>query len=287
MALASAVATGDLRLIRGALSMGCDLNAVNNDGDSALMLAANGNNVGVSDDAVSDDAAVGGWGRHAALANSYRVTPLLLASEHGFSNLIKILVNTTSNDGTNVLATAAQAGHVETVKMLIDSGVYVDLDSGEGRTPLMFAAGKGQAEVVKLLLDKGADPNKGPRYGKTALNAAAEGGHVEVVQVLLTHGTSVKGCDHCPEMTPLAGAAQHGHVEIIKLLLQNHAETNAHDDDGDSALHETVYHGHLEAARALVEAEPGANVNKRNRCGWTPLMAAAHRDLLAFVELFV
>src|SRR5215471_11772276 len=45
----------------------------------------------------------------------------------------------------------------ETVKMLLDLGIDVNLHNSEGRTALMGAAHKGRNEVIQLLVDHGAD----------------------------------------------------------------------------------------------------------------------------------
>ncbi|KAF1778865.1 Ankyrin repeat-containing domain [Phytophthora cactorum] len=261
------------------LVTGVDVDLRRSDGTTALHLAIASQHARAAKLLLDFDA-------DAAVATNVGVTPLLLAAENGLSKLIKLLVkvapqsvHTASNDGSNVLAIAAQVGQVEAVKMFLEAGVQVDLSNGAGRTPLMFAAGKDQVEAMKLLLAKGAAPNKTANDRNTALTIAAEGGHVEAVPRVNRSA--------CPEVTALAAAAQNGHVEVIKLLLQNHAEIDAHDDDWDSALHEAVYSGQLEAARALVEANPSANVNKRNQSGWTPMMAAAHRNFVDIVELLV
>lgn len=47
--------------------------------------------------------------------------------------------------------------------MLIELGASIDLQTGAGKenmTPLGFAAQKGHYDVVKLLVEKGASPDK-------------------------------------------------------------------------------------------------------------------------------
>ena len=52
---------------------------------------------------------------------------------------------------------AAQEGHCEAIKALLEAGSAVNLASSNGRTALNFAAGTGHEAVVKLLLKAGAD----------------------------------------------------------------------------------------------------------------------------------
>jgi ankyrin repeat protein len=122
-------------------------------------------------------------------------------------------------DGITPLMAAAQAGHTETVRTLLDAGADVNARRGggaKGRTALIDAAGAGHAEIVRLLLGKGADPN-----------ARGDG-----------------------DATALIEAARGGHAAVAELLLERRADPNARTADGRMALHE--------AARAGTAASPSA-----------------------------
>ena len=66
---------------------------------------------------------------------------------------------------------AARAGHVETVKTLLDLGASVNEAKPEGTTSLLLAIINNHWELASKLLDWGADPNLGPGY--TALHQVA------------------------------------------------------------------------------------------------------------------
>ena len=66
---------------------------------------------------------------------------------------------------------AARAGHVDTVKTLLDLGADVNEAKPEGTTSLILAIINNHWELASKLLDWGADPNKGPGY--TALHQVA------------------------------------------------------------------------------------------------------------------
>ena len=66
---------------------------------------------------------------------------------------------------------AARAGHIDTVKTLLDGGAVIDESKPEGTTSLILAIINNHWELAARLLEWGADPNKGPGY--TALHQLA------------------------------------------------------------------------------------------------------------------
>ena len=57
------------------------------------------------------------------------------------------------NDGTTALMLAAQDGHVEIVRLLLESGADKHLAMNDGRTALIVAPQRGHLEIVELLLE--------------------------------------------------------------------------------------------------------------------------------------
>jgi len=85
------------------------------------------------------------------------------------------------------IRTAAKEGNLMEVKNLLESGVAPNPPDKDGWIALMEAAQAGHAEVCKLLLDYGADPKatiKLGEWGMSALHYAARNGHLEVAKVL-------------------------------------------------------------------------------------------------------
>ena len=57
---------------------------------------------------------------------------------------------------------AAEKGHLEVVRFLVESGANKDQAStDDGSTPLFIAAGKGHLEVVRFLVEFGAKEDQG------------------------------------------------------------------------------------------------------------------------------
>jgi hypothetical protein len=95
--------------------------------------------------------------------------------------------------GDTILMEAAEAGKIDSVRLLVRKGANVD---GRGRyegssrekscraTALMIAAAHGDREMVDLLLDAGADPALTDSSGCTAEEAARRMGHDDVADHL-------------------------------------------------------------------------------------------------------
>jgi hypothetical protein len=137
--------------VRTALEQGIDVNAVDEGGRTALMLAA--------------------FNGHSAVAR------MLL--EHGAQ------VNLQDAGGRTALMYASTGPYAKTVELLLEHEAEVNLqDSGEHWTALMFAAGEGHADVVELLLSHGANPKYKDIDGETAADFARSRGHDDVVKLL-------------------------------------------------------------------------------------------------------
>ena len=72
--------------------------------------------------------------------------------------------------------------------------------------------------------------------------------------------------------TPLHRALEQGHLETARALLEAGADINITDDGGWTRLHLAARWGETELVRRLLDA--GANVNARNDLGETPLYCA-------------
>ena len=60
-------------------------------------------------------------------------------------------------NGATPLFMAAQEGHMEAVRFLIESGANKDQGMTDGSTPLVVAAQEGRLEVVRFLVESGAN----------------------------------------------------------------------------------------------------------------------------------
>ena len=89
------------------------------------------------------------------------------------------------------------------------------------------------------------------------------------------------GCNFPGPETPLAQAAAAGRCDEVRRLLEAGAQVDERDRTGFTALTWAARHGEVEVVRLLLAA--GANPNLRDTYvnGWTPLMHALHKGQTA------
>ncbi len=138
----------------------------------------------------------------------------------GYFLILAVNVNSKDNSGWTPLVWAAEGGHDDIVKLLLDTG-QVDVNSKDysGWTPLVWATKGGHDDIVKLFLDIGrADINAKDGSSKTLLAWAAEGGYDVIVKLLLDTGqVDVNAMDSF-----WSDAAMHARVLRSKLRRRGH-----------------------------------------------------------------
>lgn len=126
-----------------------------------------------------------------------------------------------------------------------------------GRTLLHFAAGAGCLEVVTALLGGGMDANVQDRGGHPPLYAAAnecagESG-AAVVRTLVRAGADVNAQGGVTRATPLHMTARRGHVEAARALLEASAAVNLRDSKGDTPLQRAINCRRREVAELIAQ----------------------------------
>lgn len=181
-----AIKLDDAAGVMEGLQRGLDVNFVDDDGNSLLMLAAR-------DGSTQSVAMLINAGAKTYLSNAY---------------------------GDNALLLATFGGHEAIVDMLLAKRVSLGANP-HGWTPLQYAAYAGHAHLIDKFIALGAQVNGATDNGLTALMLASKNGHIDVVRALLMHkadieirdGNNLSAADHA-----LAG----GNSDIA-ILLQHSA----------------------------------------------------------------
>lgn len=99
----------------------------------------------------------------------------MLGNEGLVAALLRLGANPAVRDpilGLTVIHDAAREGYEETVRVLLEHGVDVNVTDKKGNLPLHLAAMKGHLSVVKLLIERTALPQTANEDGHTALQLA-------------------------------------------------------------------------------------------------------------------
>ena len=115
------------------------------------------------------------------------------------------------------LPVATALGRIEDARRLLAGA-----SSEDRHLALTLAADFGHVEIVRLLLDAGENPNRynpvGGHSHTTPLHQAAGGGHDEVVRLLVERGARLDLKDILWRATPADGARHAGRTEIEAYL---------------------------------------------------------------------
>ncbi len=118
-----------------------------------------------------------------------------------------------ADDPGEALREAARQGDLARVDALLAAGVPVDAAARHGQTALYYAAERGHLEVVRRLVERGADVNATERFfGWAPLVMALQNGHLEIARFLLG-----KGADDADDA--LWTALEQGDLELARAAL--------------------------------------------------------------------
>uniref|UniRef100_A0A8C5FCE1 Neurogenic locus notch homolog protein 1 n=1 Tax=Gadus morhua TaxID=8049 RepID=A0A8C5FCE1_GADMO len=142
-----------------------------------------------------------------------------------------------------------------------------------GETALHLAARYARSDAAKRLLDSSADANVQDNMGRTPLHAAVAADAQGVFQILIRNRATDLDARMHDGTTPLILAARLAVEGMVDELINCHADANAIDDSGKSALHWAAAVNNVEAAIMLLKN--GSNKDMQNNKEETPLFLAA------------
>lgn len=168
------------------IDAGADINAKDRIGRTPLMRACENDHVEI----VAHLMAIDGGPKDAD--DSYYIRVFNNAVYQNAINTVELLIAT----GIDInecyghhwppVLEACICGYPDMVKILTDAGADLTPKTYcDDETCLMNACQNGNTDTVRVLLAAGADPHYVNKFGKTALSIAADGGHCDIVQLLL------------------------------------------------------------------------------------------------------
>ncbi|KAF3275192.1 hypothetical protein TWF970_006914 [Orbilia oligospora] len=188
------------------------------------------------------------------------------------------------SSGETPLVAAAEKGFIEIVEMLIREGANIDAkESWLQQTALSCAIVEGHAIVVDFLVGKGADLETKNKYCRTPLLLAAGSGHKQMVDILIRGGADLTAKDY-ENRGLISYAAMGGHLELVERLLNQGINVDAQDDKGRTLLWFAVRGRHDDTVELLLRE--GANAEILGE-GKTPLMVGAEVGASSAIEILL
>ena len=307
--VADAAMRGDLAAVKALVARGADVNAAQGDGMTALHWAARAGNEEMAKVLLRARA------DHRAVTRIGAYTPLHVASEVGSGAVVLALLEAGSDakakttTGVTALHLAAMSGSAATVGALLDHRAEVNAtEPSLGQTPLMLAAAAGRVDAVRVLMRRGADAAiAGKVIDLNALAAEDRQARQRRNQTLATFrpsGDSARAWLPTPAQVRAAveaGLAVERGIAPVGAAVAEAEEDAGGGGGGDedlagftgmvgfhgglTALHLAAREGHLEVARALLDA--GAKIDQAIPAdGTTPILLATingNYDLAKFL----
>ncbi|PAA74947.1 hypothetical protein BOX15_Mlig018816g1 [Macrostomum lignano] len=123
--------------------------------------------------------------------------------------------------GATALMLAADVGHHEIIKELLDLGASVRTQDSQGRTALSRACKAGHVGAVKALLNKGADASHRDNQGLTCVQVAERYGQQQVLRLMNSRESATSPPFFNPWITGFRGATKYLRTQSIELSYNN------------------------------------------------------------------
>jgi len=175
-------------------------------------------------------------------------------------------------DGQTALHHAAEVGHSEAVKLLVESGSDIDKTNNQGDTAIHVAVGEGHIDIYRYLKEQGANLRHVNENGMTLFHAAASGPNSALLEELLCNATSSDLKARTKDGSDLLlCAAERGSSNILKFLLGRTTSSEVHStsNDGWNCLHFAADCYDEDTIKVSLAA--GVDVNGSAEDGSTPL----------------
>ncbi len=227
--LIGAATAGDVDLVQELLAAGVPVDAQDQDGLSALAMAAICGHEKVVD--VLQDAGASTDALHADfMALKYYAGDSFLHNTvlewtilHEKKTLLKALllagVPLEGDMGRGALCAAIWRGDMHIINMLLDAKAHINTSDADARSPLRVAAEKGRMDILNILLDAGAVQNYPSSVEEPAFMVALKKGHNDIAKLLLLRFPASVNMPDREGLTPLAWAVDKKQVETAQMLI--------------------------------------------------------------------
>jgi ankyrin repeat protein len=238
-ALIVATRMGQASVVRRLLEAGAHIDSANHEGLTALHMAVLAENVEVASMLLKKEPQLN-------QRDHSGFTPLSLAVHQDHPRLVQALLaagadpdiavsGTSRLSGLTPLLTAVLHKHHEIAGLLLDAGADVHYATAKGRNAILFAVQRKDPEMVNRLSRADANPCTIPSGERSAFQEAVEAGHHDMVESMLRHAKS-HPCPPLLLMDALQRAVYRGDLRMTSLLLEHGAPADPEAQTGALGL---------------------------------------------------
>ncbi|XP_040199686.1 ankyrin repeat domain-containing protein 26-like isoform X2 [Rana temporaria] len=175
-------------------------------------------------------------------------------------------INQVDKENRTPLHLACANGHLDAVRLLVESKAKLNLCDNDSRTPLFKSIQCQHEHCATVLLEHDADPNVVDVNGNSAFHLAALIPSLAIANQLLEHGANINTVnkDGC---TPLVLAATENHEEMVEFLIKEGADVNSKDKNGRTSLMVAAGNGQISLVKYLLQNN--ADIFVKDETGWT------------------
>ena len=208
-------------------------------------------------------------------------TALHCSAQSGSYHLVKYFadvvtdIHIKTNDGLNCLHIAANGGHLNLCKVLINKHKFnVNMASNRGWTALHYSVESGNYELVTYFADMRTDIHMKANDGQNCLHIAASKGHFKLCKYFLEiHNFDVNMKDNLG-WTSLHYSVESGNYELVIYITDVRTDIHLKTSDGTNCLHIAALKGCLKLCKYFLEIH-NFDVNIEDNEGWTSLHKSA------------
>lgn len=195
--LLRAAKKGKIDVVKELLASGCNVNAQDRQGGTALFYA-------VKEQHAELVRFLLGVGALPEIATNTGDMPIIVSSAFDDTEILRALLAAGANPNARgeqlitPLMQAAAVGNTNAAELLIAAGAGIDVTDVHGRTALLWAAEEGQSAMAELLIRAGANVQHRDQEGRTALYRARNPNPFRryvhrdesIAQILMRHGAT-------------------------------------------------------------------------------------------------
>jgi ankyrin repeat protein len=273
-------------VVRDILKVDTNVNARNQEGDTALHIAVRQNNAASGELLISR-------GANVFLENAKGESPLYLTfySPGGIRDwmLAGSVLTAKDSEDNRILHKVAAWKLDNVIAAIAQRGADIEAKNVQGETPLFVAVHIDSTSTVRSLVSAGASLNARDQLGNTALHAAVRWGSQGAADALIGAKIDINAYNLYGN-TPLHDAVKLGlkgtvYFNLQQLLVRRGANLEIRDKEGNTALLVAIAMGNSRSAAHLIDN--GADVNTRNNEGETPLLIAVKNERSDLVKLLI